>query len=314
MKTQRLIHLLTLLVQGTFAFHGSGFSKSFGTTSSPQNSLLPMKASTQVEQPIAFKQQEHSPTVGNWGFERSKRDSERPGGDPCKIDAVEYQTMAKELHETIDIKRENTRLDSLQQYVLVATLTTTSSFHTVMGLNISEANTSSLFVGDLALIVSALSAISGIYSIINFSMCVMYGKTALGMGRDNMYEYFLKATEEERTRGFQAFQVSLTLFMSELMLIAVSKAQGNLQLPFLAVLMGATLLMVEDWNSVSEKAEQTFTNSMIPVGSASIFDEMQEWWSMKSKEASQSVETFVSRHEFQFPLVSSPRRLSINMG
>jgi len=252
MKAYLYIYFFVVSFQGTFSFtrNGLGLSGRFVASYRLKDTRLRMTSEGNL-------QQERLDAVQNQDFESEEYDD-----DTCSVDGGEYQTLADELQETIDLSRETTSLESMEQHILVNTLTTTSSFGTLMDLQISDESLRSVFIGDITLIISIISAMSGIYSVLTFSMYVLHGKTALGLGKDELYGDFIKSTEKERDRGFQAFQLSLTLFTVQLVLLGVCKAPSNLQLPFLTALLAVGALIVKDWNSLTKKSIPIFTNKI----------------------------------------------------
>jgi len=192
----------------------------------------------------------------------SNQDEKSAYEDTCRIEFGEYQTLAEELQETNDVSRGNVRLDSLESYVLVATLTTASSFGNVLNLGISDVDITSIVLGDMTLITSTLSAVLGMYSVLNFSSCILYGKTLLSIGSDDTCDKFLQATEKERNRGISAFQGSLALFMCELVEVAVSKVRADEQLPCLVALLVMSSFILNDWKTINDKAMPIYSDEI----------------------------------------------------
>eukprot|EP00797_Seminavis_robusta_P003781 Sro123_g059730.2 (193) ;mRNA; r:100772-101350 len=74
-----------------------------------------------------------------------------------------------------------------------------------------------------------MSIFAGIYATIMFSLCILYGKTALGMQRDRVYDYLLGKTYNVRVRAFQAFLSCLFLFIVENGLIAMERVPEEIR-------------------------------------------------------------------------------------
>merc|ERR1712107_567309 len=104
-----------------------------------------------------------------------------------------------------------------------------------MGMITSGSLSPNDFVSTLILGTSTISIFSGLYATIVFSMCILYGKTALGLDREDSYYYFMENTAIHRSRGFQAYQLSLLLFVIHIILIIVK------DLPCPCKIVGAVL-------------------------------------------------------------------------
>jgi hypothetical protein len=102
---------------------------------------------------------------------------------------------------------------------------------------------------------SALSALCGLYSTIVFSLCVLYGKTALGMRKDDMFEYFTKTTGKQRIRGFQAFSMSLQCFAGAVALTIVD----DMGWPAAIAAGAAFFVIYDDLHSIIRAAGPIFT-------------------------------------------------------
>ena len=121
------------------------------------------------------------------------------------------------------LERAALRLDGLEIYAVVGALQAGTSVAMMQDLNGFEATPSAesaslttVLATELIrfafLICGVAATLGGIYATVIFALCSMYGKTALGMHRDRMYDYFMQATGQQRFRAFQAFTTSLLLF------------------------------------------------------------------------------------------------------
>jgi len=145
-----------------------------------------------------------------------------------------------------DFFRQEARLNSMDSYVLVSTLTASMSFGCLIGFSphldsttgtaaavaaaarhipwiTSGCTASARFVYQtlcLAIqVVSGLSALCGLYATIIFSLTILYGKSALGAERDREYDRFLRRTVRARVHGTRCFSGSLALFAVEALLV-----------------------------------------------------------------------------------------------
>lgn len=138
------------------------------------------------------------------------------------------------VHER-DFFRQSTRLASMDNYVLVSTLTASMSFGALLNFTPSAASKALVhiqspsvwllykFVTLAIQVVSGLSTLFGLYATIIFSLTILYGKSALGAERDIEYDVFLRETTRARRDGFRAFSVSLGLFCLDAVLLLVER-------------------------------------------------------------------------------------------
>jgi predicted ABC-type exoprotein transport system permease subunit len=78
---------------------------------------------------------------------------------------------------------------------------------------------------------SAVSAVCGIYATVVFCLCILYGKTALGLERDEEYFLFMENTGLQRFRALQAFSYGLFFWAFALVLVFIDHAPFVLQPP-----------------------------------------------------------------------------------
>ena len=121
------------------------------------------------------------------------------------------------------LERAALRLDGLEIYAVVGALQAGTSVAMIQDLGEFEptpaAESASLMTVSATelihfafLIFGVAATLGGIYATVIFALCSLYGKTALGMNRDRMYDCFMQATGQQRFRAFQAFTTSLLLF------------------------------------------------------------------------------------------------------
>jgi hypothetical protein len=182
------------------------------------------------------------------------------GEEECSILDDELIDELKKLGDLEPLERQLIRLEGLEPYVLVSVLTATASYSTIN----SEEFISPEGVVDwtaAGLLLSSLgSTLCGLYSTITFSLSILYGKTALGMDREDKYLYFLDQTAGKRLRGFQAFKVSLLLFGVSILLLSVDKLPEQLR-PIGGLFSAACIIFgYTEWNELTEAAQPIFTN------------------------------------------------------
>jgi len=140
-------------------------------------------------------------------------------------------SLVKELELLEDIERVAFRLGGLEVYVIVGVLISTASYGSIIsdGLEKLDNGTASA-MSNVTLLVGASSTLLSLYATVIFCSSVLYGKTAVGMNRDDMYAYFMVATANQRYRAFQALSASLFLFSIEVLLVLGTRLPKNIYL------------------------------------------------------------------------------------
>ena len=137
--------------------------------------------------------------------------------------------LVEELEETLGdlepLERQELRLGGFEPYILVSVLTAQAPFEEISDVEISWDKlfkTSSLldFSGESWYSIGILLSAAGatITGTVVFSLTILYGKTALGMDRDDDYYSFMDGTGLQRFHAFQAFTYSLFLFSISVLL------------------------------------------------------------------------------------------------
>uniref|UniRef100_A0A7S2YA25 Uncharacterized protein n=1 Tax=Entomoneis paludosa TaxID=265537 RepID=A0A7S2YA25_9STRA len=173
----------------------------------------------------------------------------------------------------LDLEREKTRLESFEAYVLVSILTASASFALLCEMELSayEEPFSTSYGACLATIfISGLSAIAGLHATIVFSLCVLYGKTALGLQKDLQYTQFVKDTAPQRVRAFNSFSASLLLFAIQVELMLCEKAPQSFRLPALVVAVFTTYWIFMDWQDILESAKSIFEPPAKPASPSTV--------------------------------------------
>ena len=155
------------------------------------------------------------------------------------------QSIADEIDETLGdlepLERQELRLGGFEPYILVAVLTAQASFEEIADLEvdwkgfIDIASIQDFWNADWytvgVLISAGLSTVAGIYATVVFSLTILYGKTALGMDRDDDYYSFMDNTGLQRFRAFQAFTYGLFTFSISVLLEICTKCPELLRFP-----------------------------------------------------------------------------------
>jgi len=167
-----------------------------------------------------------------------------------------------------DFFRQVARLESMDSYVLVSTLTASMSFGALLGFTPSVASRAHIHLQAGAIkflyrglclaiqIVSGLSAIFGLYATIMFALTILYGKSALGAERDREYDRFIRTTVRARVNGFRCFTWSLGLFALEALLVLAERTSFRwCSVPVCASAIFIMYHLYKDWTLLFRAAE-----------------------------------------------------------
>ena len=180
--------------------------------------------------------------------------------------------LVEELEETLGdlepLERQELRLGGFEPYILVSVLTAQASFEEISDVEISwdkVLKTSSLldFSGEswysIGILLSAAGAtITGIYATVVFSLTILYGKTALGMDRDDDYYSFMDGTGLQRFRAFQAFTYSLFLFSISVLLEVTMRCPEIARLPVAAASAAFLYFGKTEYDAIMKAAAPMF--------------------------------------------------------
>mmetsp|Transcript_37099 Transcript_37099/g.81254 ORF Transcript_37099/g.81254 Transcript_37099/m.81254 type:complete len:456 (-) Transcript_37099:88-1455(-) len=163
--------------------------------------------------------------------------------------------------------RKQVRLDGLEVYAVVSAVTAgtlVSVFDSYHPGDIVDLFTSGRYLevlmSALFLITGSGGIVCGLHCIFVFSLITMYGRTALGMERDDALEIFFAGTGLQRFHGFKTFVGSLYALMCELVVVITSKISSNpwLHLAALAVTTRLMYYVYNDTQIIMEKAGVIF--------------------------------------------------------
>jgi len=146
------------------------------------------------------------------------------------------------LEDLEPLERKMLRMEGFEPYVLVSVLSATASYATINDIVVFDHGHIDIASATL-LASSTVSTVCGTYAAVIFSMTILYGKTALGLDREKAYYSFMDATGLQRIRGFKAFAFSLSLFIVDIFLLAISKLEeGETQI--LAAIVGLIVSII----------------------------------------------------------------------
>lgn len=171
------------------------------------------------------------------------------------------QTLAEEMAESIDITREITRLDSFSPCIKVSCLVASFSVEICMGVDGLPNLTLQDNLFHYADVVTAtLCILASIYTTVVFSMCSIYGRTAIGRNMDSAYDEFIRHSEIYRVKAFRTYLTSLWLFLFEITLTAAEQ-MNYIRYPFLMIISTIALFFYRDWTSMLAIANQIVTEN-----------------------------------------------------
>jgi hypothetical protein len=174
-------------------------------------------------------------------------------------------TDAEALDEGLD--RKTVRLDGLEVYAVVSAVTAgtlVAVFDSYHPGDLVDLVTSGRFLEALMsivfLVTGSVGIVCGLHCIFVFSLITMYGRTALGMERDDALEVFFGGTGLQRYHGFKTFVGSLYALMCELIVVITSKISSNPAVHLVSLIVTARLMyyVYVDTQSIIEKAAVIF--------------------------------------------------------
>jgi hypothetical protein len=160
------------------------------------------------------------------------------------------------------VERGTVRLDGLEVYAVVSALTCATLYQCFESFEskvdwlelYNEWRFAELFVDSIFLLSSATGIISGLHSTLVFSLMTMYGRTAIGMGRDDAFTTFFQKTGAQRVRGFQTFLWSLYSFLVQVVLTITSKAPNNTMAVILVAILYSMSIVYTDTQTIITEA------------------------------------------------------------
>ena len=178
----------------------------------------------------------------------------------------------EEIEETIEelgpLERQNFRLQGFDPYILVAVLTAGESFDVVQSYkpewgqlaevkSIADVTPQDWYM-ELLLAIGCASTLFGIYAAVTFSLTILYGRTAIGLKRDEAFYEFLDTTGLQRFRGFKAFSSSLGLFCIIVFLELVEKTPAVFRIPVGIVAALFLVFARDEYNFIMDSAGPIF--------------------------------------------------------
>ena len=129
-----------------------------------------------------------------------------------------------------DLERAIVRLDGIEVYAVISALTCATSiscfdnFQPTPWSEILVNRAVFTFVSELCYYgCSSVGMLTGLHATLIFSLVTMYGRTALGVDRDDAFNDFFGNTGGQRYSGFRSFRMSLYCFMTQLCFLIEKK-------------------------------------------------------------------------------------------
>ena len=205
-------------------------------------------------------------TIKKWEFQRGLQTLQ--GG--LNTGASDSYQMIDDLDDTIGelipLEREDLRLGGFEPYILVSVLTAQTSFNLIGRINLdwNAVMSKEWFLSanwaKLGLLTSCgITTLSGIYAAVVFSLTILYGKTALGMEKDEEYRFFMDNTGLQRFRAFRAFSLALFGFSFTVMFqICDAFPESHARLLFLIASSAILLFFKQEYDSIMTAAAPMF--------------------------------------------------------
>lgn len=178
----------------------------------------------------------------------------------------------EETDQSQELERKRDRLDGLEVYAVVSALsagTMVAVFDSYQPSGATGGDVIDLFQRGkyLEFLMSAIFIVAGsvgivcsLHCIFVFSLVTMYGRTAIGMDRDDALDTFFAGTGVQRFHGFKTFVGSLYALMFELIVVITSKVSDKPFVHLTAIVLTSRLMynVYSDTQIIIDKASVIF--------------------------------------------------------
>ena len=195
---------------------------------------------------------------------RPSKFSEADGNDDAISELLDGDVSSPNVPRADDgLDRKQVRLDGLEVYAVVSAVTAGTlvavfdSYHPGDIIDLFyQGRYLELLVSFIFLVTGSIGIICGLHCIFTFSLVTMYGRTALGMERDDALEIFFAGTGLQRYHGFKTFVTSLYSMMILLIVSITSKVSDRPIVHLAALALTARLMyyVYVDTQTIMEKA------------------------------------------------------------
>lgn len=152
------------------------------------------------------------------------------GDDNHLSDPLLEEEVEEEEEEDVDLDRTTVRLDGLEAYAVVSALTSATSIQCFESFNFtsytqlwSSGSYFGLIEDSVFIAAGATGILAGLHATLVFSLMTAYGRTAVGMERDDALDTFFSKTGLQRYRGFQTFLYSMKTFLIQVFVMIDKK-------------------------------------------------------------------------------------------
>ena len=165
------------------------------------------------------------------------------------------------------LERKSVRMDGLEVYAVVGALTAATSLSTFdnfsgnWGELYGNGSYLEIALSYTYLIFATLGTMSGLHTVLVFSLVTMYGRTSLGVGKFSGYNNFLKACHSQRFRAFKTFLMSAYSFAIQTSILIINKSPQNLRIPVILLLLCSVAYVYDDVESVIAAASDSIFSS-----------------------------------------------------
>ena len=221
---------------------------------------------------LNMKKKQHQEHVYDNSFETMDINGDEKSPDDVMSNMASVGNEVVAIEESIEqlapLERQSFRLQGFDPYILVSVLIAGESFDVVSSYHPDwefMANKVSLDMltqqdvyTEILLVIGAASTLLGAYSAVTFSLTVLYGKTALGLEKDEAYYEFLDNTGLQRLRAFLAFTFSLGLFCVIVFLELLEKTPAVFRLPIALVAAAFLYFGRSEYRFITDMAAPIF--------------------------------------------------------
>jgi len=163
-------------------------------------------------------------------FSRSHSDNNIDDDDDDDSKKSEDECDDEESIDEQQLDRATVRLDGIEVYAIVSALTCATSIScfdnfdpTPIDVILKEYAVFTFFAEVCYYASGAVGMMTGLHATLIFSLVTMYGRTALGIDRDDAFNDFFAGTGGARFNGFKSFKISLYSFILQLTVLIEMK-------------------------------------------------------------------------------------------
>ena len=170
------------------------------------------------------------------------------------------------------LERKRDRLNGLEVYAVVSAIsagTMVAVFDSYQPSGAAGGDVIDLFyhgkyldfiMSIIFLVTGSVGIVCALHCIFVFSLVTMYGRTAIGMDRDDALDVFFAGTGIQRFHGFKTFVGSLYALMFELIVVITSKVSDKPLVHLTAIIITSRLMynVYSDTQIIMDKASVIF--------------------------------------------------------